>query len=540
LIFRNFRNFHTSGRSVLLAENGIAATSHPHATRVALDVLRGGGNAVDAAVAAAALLAVVEPAMTGIGGDCFVLFSPKGAAPIGLNGSGRAPAAATLDWYLDQRIATIEPESAHAVTVPGAIDAWCRLVGDHGTRDIGALLQPAIEAAELGHPVPPRVAYDWSSTVARISHDPATAAIFLPGGRPPAVGERHRNPKLAETLRTIAKRGRAGFYEGAVMEDLVAHLRARGGLHTADDFAAQRSDYVTPIAAAYRGYDVCEIPPNGQGITALIILKLLAHFDLSDAGCSAADRIHLIAEASKAAYALRDAEIGDPATMRASVESLLDDSRLRSAAERIRRDRAQAYELSSAAADGTQDGALHKDTTYLTVVDRDRNAVSFINSLFQGFGSGITGPHSGVLLHNRGISFRVQPGHPNAIGARKRPMHTIIPAMLVKDGKAVMPFGVMGGHYQATGHASFISGVLDRGLDPQQANEAPRHFAYGGALQVEEGVPADVVAELARRGHRIEPVPKPLGGCQAIWIDHARGLLMGASDPRKDGCAFGY
>ena len=536
----SYRNFHTSGRSVLLAENGIAATSHPHATRVALDVLRGGGNAVDAAVAAAAVLAVVEPAMTSIGGDCFVLLSRQGAPPIGLNGSGRAPAAATLDWFLDQRIASIEPEMPHAVTVPGAIDAWCRLVADHGTRDIGALLQPAIEAAEQGHPVPPRIAYDWSTSIARISHDPTTKAIFLPGGRTPSVGDRHRNPKLAETLRTIARHGSDGFYRGAVMEDLVGHLRALGGLHTPDDFAAQRADYVAPISAAYRGHELCEIPPNGQGIAALIILKILQHFDLSEARCSLADRIHLIAEASKAAYEVRDTEIGDPAAMRVTADSLLDDQRIRAAVDRIKPDRAQQAAALGAAPDGTQDGAEHKDTTYLTVVDRDRNAVSFINSLFQSFGSGITGPRSGVLLHNRGISFRIKPGHPNAIGSRKRPMHTIIPAMLLKDGKAVMPFGVMGGHYQSTGHASFVSGVLDRGLDPQQANEAPRHFAYAGVLQLEEGVPETVAADLRRRGHVIERVPKPLGGCQAIWIDHARGLLMGASDPRKDGCAFGY
>jgi gamma-glutamyltranspeptidase/glutathione hydrolase len=482
--------------------------------------------------------------MTSIGGDCFVLFSRQGAAPIGLNGSGRAPAAATLDWFLDHRIHAIEPETPHAVTVPGAIDAWCRLVEDHGTRDIGALLQPAIEAAEVGHIVPPRVAYDWSGAIGRFSHDAATKAIFLPGGRAPETGDRHRNPKLAETLRTIARSGRAGFYAGAVMEDLVAHLRELGGLHTEDDFAAQRSDYVTPISASYRGYELLEIPPNGQGLTALLIVKMLQHFDLSEARCDTADWIHLIAETSKAAYAVRDAEIGDPATMRMTSDTLLDDKRIRAAVERIQRDRAQAGSAYDATPDGTQDGALvgaeHKDTTYLTVVDRDRNAVSFINSLFQGFGSGITGPNSGVLLHNRGISFLVRPGHPNAIGPRKRPMHTIIPAMLAKDGKPVMPFGVMGGHYQATGHASFLSGILDRGLDPQQANEAPRHFAYGGALQLEEGVPKAVADNLARRGHRIDWVPKPLGGCQAIWIDHARGLLMGASDPRKDGCAFGY
>ncbi|HUA56638.1 MAG TPA: gamma-glutamyltransferase [Candidatus Sulfotelmatobacter sp.] len=527
-----YRDFHSPGRSVVLAENGMAATSQPQATRVALDVLRGGGNAFDAAVAAAAMLAVIEPAMTSIGGDCFVLFARKGGKPEGLNGSGRAPAAATLDWYLERRLARIEPESPHAVTVPGAIDAWCRLIADHGTRDIGALLEPAAAAAADGFLVTPRIAWDWETSTGRVGHDAPTKAIFLPGGRAPALGERHRNPKLAETLRTIGRRGRDGFYAGPVMEDLVAHLTELGGLHTADDFAAQRSDYVTPITAPYRGYEVAEIPPNGQGITALIILKILSHFEMSEAACDLVDRIHLFAEATKAAYWVRDNEIGDPATMRMTPDAILDDARIRAAVARI--DRARARPQAAYAWEE------HKDTTYLTVVDRDRNAVSFINSLFQSFGSGITGPKSGVLLHNRGISFRIAPRHPNAVGPRKRPMHTIIPAMLLKDGKAQMPFGVMGGHYQGTGHASFVSNLLDLGLDPQQANDAPRHFASDGFLQLEGGVPAAVAEALAARGHQIERPLKPLGGCQAIWIDHERGLLMGASDPRKDGCAFGY
>jgi gamma-glutamyltranspeptidase/glutathione hydrolase len=528
----SYRNFHSPGRSVVLAENGMAATSHPLATQVALDVLRGGGNAVDAAVAAVAVLCVTEPAMTSIGGDCFVLYSPKGGLPIGLNGSGRAPQAATLDWYLERKFAAIEPDMPHAVTVPGAIDAWCQLLADHGTRDIGALLQPAIKAADDGFIVTPRVAYDWEGMVARLGHDASTKATFLPGGRTPATGERHRNPKLAETLRTIAKQGRDGFYAGAVMEDLVGHLRALGGLHTPDDFAAQRCDYVTPISAPYRGHALYEIPPNGQGIAALIILKILQHFDMSDAACSEVDRIHLIAEATKAAYWVRDNKVGDPTAMRETPETILDDARIQQAVARIKHDRAQPQ--------SAYDWEEHKDTVYLTVVDRDRNAVSFINSLFQSFGSCITGPKSGVLLHNRGISFRVKPGHPNAVGPRKRPMHTIIPAMLVKAGKSVMPFGVMGGHYQSVGHATIVSNMLDRGFDPQQANEAARHFAYEGGLQLEQGVPEPVAAELAKRGHRIDRVPKPLGGCQAIWIDHARGFLMGSSDPRKDGCAFGY
>jgi gamma-glutamyltranspeptidase/glutathione hydrolase len=525
------RNYHTSGRSAVLAENGMAATSHPLATRVAVDVLRDGGNAFDAAVAAAAVLAVVEPAMTSIGGDCFVLFSRKGGKPEGLNGSGRAPQAATLDWYLERQMSSIEPESAHAVTVPGAIDAWDRLIADHGTRELGALLQPAIAAADDGYLVTPRVAHDWEGAVGRVSHDAPTKEIFLPGGRVPETGDRHRNPKLAETMRVIAQHGRVGFYGGAVMADLVRHLNDLGGLHTPDDFAAQRCDYVTPISAPYRGYDVYEIPPNGQGITALIMLKILQHFDMSER-CAMVDRIHLIAEATKAAYWVRDNQLGDPASMHETAETILDDARIAAAVARIARDRAQPQ--------GAYAWEDHKDTVYLTVVDRDRNAVSFINSLFQGFGSGITGPRSGVLLHNRGISFRVKSGHPNAVGSRKRPMHTIIPAMLVKDGKPQMPFGVMGGHYQAVGHTSFVSNMLDRDLDPQQANEAPRHFAHDGVLELEEGVPDAVAEGLAKRGHRVVRPPKPHGGCQAIWIDHARGFLMGGSDPRKDGCASGY
>ncbi len=527
-----YRDFHSPGRSVVLAENGMAATSHPLATRVALDVLRGGGNAFDAAVAAVAVLCVVEPAMTSIGGDCFVVFSRKGGAPEGLNGSGRAPAAATLAWFQEHRIPAIGAEMPHAVTVPGAIDAWCQVIADHGTKELGELLQPAIEAADKGFLVTPRIAWDWETSTGRVSHDPTARAIFLADGRAPATGERHRNPKLAETLRTIARKGRDGFYAGAVMEDLVGHLRALGGLHTAEDFAQQRCDYVAPISANYRGHELYEIPPNGQGITALIILKILEQFDLSEARCSLADRIHLMAEAAKAAYWVRDTKVGDPTSMRETPASILDDARIRAAVAKIDRERAQPA--------GKFAWTEHKDTTYLTVVDRDRNAVSFINSLFQSFGSGIVGPASGVLLHNRGISFRVEPGHPNAIGPRKRPMHTIIPAMLAKGGKPVMPFGVMGGHYQGVGHATIVSNLLDRGMDPQQANDAPRHFGYDGVLQLEGGVSESVAEQLERRGHRIERPLKPLGGCQAIWIDHQRGLLVGSSDSRKDGCAFGY
>ncbi|HJU15300.1 MAG TPA: gamma-glutamyltransferase [Stellaceae bacterium] len=525
------RDFHIPGRSAAVAANGMAATSHPMATLAALDILRAGGNAVDAAIAAVAMQCVVEPQSTGIGGDCFVLYAPKSGLPLALNGSGRAPAKAHVEWYVERGFREIVIQSPHAATIPGAIDAWCTLNAAHGTKPLAELLEPAARAAEDGFVVTPRVAYEWARNRAKLS-DPVTAAVYLPGGKPPALGDRVRMPALAATLRRIGRDGRAGFYEGPVMRDIVARLKSLGGLHEAEDFAAQHSDWVEPISAEYRGYQVYECPPNGQGIIALMILKTLAGYDLASDTFSEADRHHLLAEATKAAFFVRDSFIGDPAQVTIDVADFLSDQR----AERVRRN----ISLDRALLPARWSEIEHKDTVYLCVVDRDGNAISFINSLFSGFGTGILAPDSGVLLHNRGSSFRTVPGHPNAIAPRKRPMHTIIPAMLVKDGRAVMPFGVMGGHYQPVGQSHFLHRLIDRGLDPQQAAEAPRSFAFQGVLQVERTIPEAVIADLTRRGHHISLVEAPLGGCQAIWIDHARGVLIGGSEPRKDGLALGY
>jgi gamma-glutamyltranspeptidase/glutathione hydrolase len=525
------RDFNIPGRSAAMAANGMAATSHPLATLTALDVLRSGGNAVDAAIAAVAMQCVVEPQSTGIGGDCFVLYAPKGGLPLALNGSGRAPAKARVEWYVERGWREIPIPSPHAVTIPGAVDAWCTLNAAHGTRPLAELLEPAARAAEEGFVVTPRVAHDWARNAAKLG-DPVTAAVYLPGGRAPAAGERVRMPALAATLRRIGREGRAGFYEGPVMRDILARLKALGGLHEAEDFAAQHCDWVTPIAAEYRGYQVYECPPNGQGVIALMILKTLAGYELASERFSEADRHHLLAEATKAAYFARDSFLGDPDQLAVDIADLLSERR----AERARRH----ITLERALPAPRWAEIEHKDTVYLCVVDRDGNAISFINSLFSGFGTGILAPDSGVLLHNRGSSFRTIPGHPNAIAPRKRPMHTIIPAMLVKDGRAVMPFGVMGGHYQPVGQSHFLHRVLDRGLDPQQAAEAPRSFAFQGVLQLERTIPEAIAADLARRGHQVAWAEVPLGGCQAIWIDRARGVLIGGSEPRKDGLALGY
>ena len=526
------RDFFVPGRSAAVAANGMVATSAPMATLAGLDVLRAGGNAIDAAIAAVAMQCVVEPQSTGIGGDCFVLYAKNGGLPLALNGSGRAPAKATAEWYAERQIGQIETQTPHAVTIPGAVDAWCTLNREHGSKPLAELLEPAARTAEEGYRVTPRVAWDWQRMQWKLT-DPYTASVMLPGGKAPLVGERMRNPALAETLRRIGREGREAFYSGPVMRDILGRLQELGGLHEEEDFDAQRSDWVEPIRAPYRGYEVYELPPNGQGIAALMILRQLEGFAMNDDSLSEADRLHLLAEATKQAYRVRDDFIADPTQAAVDVEGFLSDKWAEKARSEIRLDRALP-------GPDWHGGTLHTDTVYLCAVDRDGNAASFINSLFSSFGTGIMAPESGVILHNRGTSFRTTPGHPNAIAPGKRPFHTIIPAMLVKDGRAVMPFGVMGGQYQAVGHAHHVHRMLDRGLDPQQSAEQPRVFAFRNKLQVEPGVPEAVVADLAGRGHQIDIRRVPLGGCQAIWIDRERGALIGGSEPRKDGMALGY
>jgi gamma-glutamyltranspeptidase / glutathione hydrolase len=528
----DMRDFQQPRRSPAVSGEAMAATSHPLATLAAVETLRAGGNAVDAALAAAALLCVAEPQMTGTGGDCFVLYSPQAGLPKALNGSGRAPAKAKAEWFVERGITTIPFNSPHAVTVPGAVDAWLTLHGDYGSKDLAELFRPAIDLAERGVKLTPRVAWDFNYYQKNAMADADAAQLFAPGGKILGLGETMRLPALAGTLKRIAAEGRRGFYEGAVAADLVAKLNALGGLHTLEDFAAQKSEYVEPVSATYRGHQVFECPPNGQGLAALMMLRTLEGYDLGDAKYSDADLIHLHAEAAKAAYRARDAYFGDPRFTKVPVERFLSDQYALEVRSRIRLDRASEP--------ATWDEVEHKHTVYLCVVDRERNVVSFINSLFDEFGSGILGSKSGVLLHSRGKTFRTTPGHPNAIAPGKRPMHTIIPGMVMKGGKAAMPFGVMGGHYQANGHAHYLSQIFDRGLDPQAAAEAPRSFAFDGVLQLERGISEDIAQDLAQRGHNIVRPDKPLGGAQAIWIDHDKGTLTGGSDPRKDGMALGY
>ncbi|HVI90025.1 MAG TPA: gamma-glutamyltransferase [Dongiaceae bacterium] len=527
------RDLQFPGRSPVRATEAMVATSHPLASAAALNLLKNGGNAIDAAICAAAVLAVVEPQSTGIGGDCFVLYAPKGQGkPLAFNGSGRSPAAAKLDWYLQQGFTAVPTYGPHAVTVPGAIDAWCRLHADHGRKDFAEILAPAIHYAENGYVVHDRVAADWHETAAQLAQDANAKRILLPGGKAPRAGDVHRQPELAETLKTIAKHGRAGFYEGRVAADMVDYLKSLGGLHELSDFAATKGDYVEPVTSTYRGVDLFQLPPNNQGLTALLMLNILSGFDLGALDPLGAERLHLEVEAGRLAYRDRDAFIADPAHGPVPVEKLLAKDYAAKLTACIQRDRA-ATDLPPPLMQGS-------DTVYLSVVDRDRNAVSFINSTYYSFGSGLVSPKTGVVLQNRGSSFKLDAKHPNCIAPNKRPMHTIMPGFAMKDGKALMPYGVMGGDYQPFGHVHFLTNVLDFGLDPQAALDQSRVFYSDGRVQVERSVPAASIAGLQARGHAVEVSSEPLGGGQAIRIDWQKGTLTGGSDPRKDGCAMGY
>ena len=513
----------------------MAATSNPLSTLVAIDVLKGGGNAMDAAIAACATQCVVEPESTGIGGDCFCLYAPGGSDRItAFNGSGRAPMAATPEWFAEQGITAIERQSPHAVTIPSAVDGWDRLLSAHGTKDLGELLQPAIRYARAGYPVASRVSIDFASQIDIIRDDKNLSSVFLKGGKTPAAGSLHRQPELANTLEAIARNGRDAFYTGEIAENIVTYLRSKGGLHTLEDFASVEGIFVDPISTDYRGYTVHQCPPNGQGVIALLLLNIMGGIEVGDDPLSP-ERMHLEIEAGRLAYHDRAAYLADPAQTDIPVDWLLS----REHADALRK------EISAAKAMTKLPDILrpeHKDTVYITVVDKDRNACSFINTLYFNFGSGLMAPETGVVLHNRGMSFSLDPGHPNCIAPGKRPMHTIIPGMVSKGGKAVMSYGVMGGEYQAYGHMQFLSRMFDFGLDIQEAQDLPRVFPdpQSGEVQAESGLPEAVADALRAKGHTLVAPAKPIGGSQAIWIDWDEGVLTGGSDPRKDGCALGY
>ncbi|MFV2054204.1 gamma-glutamyltransferase family protein, partial [Aliiroseovarius sp. YM-037] len=507
------------------------ATSHPLAAKVAVQMMEAGGNAVDAAIAAAMLLGICEPQMTGIGGDCFVLLKPADREDIvALNGSGRAPAGLSAATLRDQGHNTIPIRGVESITMPGAVDAFCTLSKDWGKLGLKAALAPAIYYAETGVPVAHRTAFDWAIAADDLRGSARTDYLF--NGKAAAIGQVFRSPKQAEALRRIASDGRAGFYEGEVAEDMIEALSAAGGVHTLDDLAATACDYTDPISGTYQGVELVEHPPNGQGATAILLANILSHFGIAGMDPFGSQRVHIEAEATKLAYDARNRFIASP-----DHATRLDHMLSADTAERL----AALIDPNAAMKAPAQiSEQVHKDTVYLTVVDKDRMAVSLIYSIFHSFGAGLSSEKFGILFQNRGAGFTLEEGQPNEAGGGKRPMHTIIPGMLRQNGKVTIPFGVMGGQYQPTGHARFLSNLVDFGMDEQSAIDMPRAFADAGVLKVERGYSDTVQQELAELGHDVVVPDVPLGGAQAIRIDAENGTLIGGSDPRKDGAAIGY
>jgi gamma-glutamyltranspeptidase/glutathione hydrolase len=520
------------GRSVVRSQHAMVASSQPLASQVGLEILKRGGNAVDAAIAMAAMLNVTEPMMTGIGGDAFMLvYCSKTNELKVLNASGRAPGALSIDYFAKRKIAKM-PE------FPGAFDGWVTLLEKYGTMKLPDLLRPAIEFAENGFPVMEKTAEDWNAEVTKLKNTPAATVNYLIDGRAPRPGEIFRQPNLARTLRTLALGGRDAFHKGEIARAIADYCEKNGGYISLADLAAHKSDWVEPISTNYRGYTVYELPPNGQGLTALLTLNILEGFDLAALSAQPARYYHTLIEATKLAFADRDRYIADPAFSKVPVPELLSKDY---AAKR------RALINPNRALDSPPPGEIKggSDTTYFTVVDKDGNAVSFINSLFDSFGSGIVAGDTGIVLQNRGSSFSLDRSHPNHLEPDKRPFHTIIPAMVFKDNKLFMSFGVMGGGIQPQGHVQVLVNIIDLGMGLQQAIDAPRYrYMSGRDVLLQDEIPATVIDRLIALGHvRASPpgvLRASMGGGQAIMIDPVNKTLMGASDSRKDGLAIGY
>jgi gamma-glutamyltranspeptidase/glutathione hydrolase len=537
-------------RSVVAARNGIVATSQPLASAAGLRALQDGGNAIDAAVTAATVLAVVEPTMNGVGGDLFaIVYDARRGSAIGLNASGRAARAATSEAFRSRGLREVPDRGILSVSVPGVVDGWAELLDRHGTIALDRALEPAIEHAHRGFPVAEVVAHEWATHAGSLVADRAAAATFLPAGRPPAAGEVFRNPALANTLELIAKDGRDAFYRGAIARAIVEDSRRREGLLDEEDLATHRSDPVTPIRTTYRGFDVLELPPNTQGIAALEMLNILEGFDLAALGHNSAACLHLLIEAKRIAYADRDAFVGDAGAVPAGVLDLLlskDYATVRRREIALAR-AARSYAPARAAGIGGTPagparpaGSDRGDTVYLTAADRFGNVISLIQSIYSGFGAGIVAGDTGILLHNRASLFTLAEGHPNEIGPGKRPFHTLVPAMVLRDGAPWAAFGVMGGDLQAHGHVQVLANLIDFGMNIQEAGEAARFRHSPAGVALESAIPPQTRAGLNRRGHRLVTGVGVFGGFQGILIDRPSGVLKGGSDPRKDGLAIGF
>jgi gamma-glutamyltranspeptidase/glutathione hydrolase len=533
-------------RSPVLARNGLIATSQPLASAAGLRVLQQGGNAIDAAITAAAVLSVVEPTMNGVGGDLFaIVYDAKTKSVRALNASGRAAAAATPEEYRRRGFDAIPYRGALSISVPGVVDGWSELLARYGTIKLDRALEPAIGYAREGFAVPDIIATQWKDAEPILLNDPQAAATFLPGGHAPATGDVFRNPRLAATLEQIARGGRDAFYKGPIAKAIADDMRRRKALLTEADFAANRSDWVDPISTVYRGYDVLEMPPNTQGVVALEMLNILEGFDLKSMRHNSAEYLHLLVEAKRLAFADRDAWLADATAV--PPEALTRMLSKAYAAERRReinpQQAAKTYAPLTIAGSSqvpVEPPQARGDTIYMTVADRDGNIVSLIQSIFENFGSGIVAGETGIVLHNRGNLFSLKSGHPNLLVPGKRPFHTLVPAMVMKDGRPWLSFGVMGGDMQPQGHVQVLLNLIDFGMNVQEAGEAPRFRHSAAGLALESAISPEARFGLNQRGHSVVTQIGIFGGYQAILFDHKRGVMMGGSDPRKDGLAIGY
>jgi len=530
-------------RSTLACRNGIVCASQPLAAMAGVDILKAGGSAIDAAVCANAMLSLVEPMSCGPGGDLFaIVWSAKKGRLLGLNASGRAP----LDWSLsradDLGLREIPARSPLAWSVPGCVSGWQALLDSLGKMSIGRILQAPIEYARNGFPVSPIIAADWPFDPER---HPTMVATFMPGGKAPQFGDVFRNPDLARTFEIIAGGGAEAFYLGGIAERIVRFSQEQGGFFSMRDFAAHEIEWTDPVSAGYRGYDVWELPPNGQGIAALQMLNLLEHFDVASLGPDSAERLHLFIEAKKLAYEDRAVYYADMKFSDVPLEWLISKEYAAERAKLIDPKRAAQNVRPGEPAD-------ESDTIYLTAADSEGNMVSLIQSIYHGWGSHYAPAGLGFCLQNRGQGFSLDPNHRNRLEPGKRPFHTIIPAFVTKGGRPVFSFGVMGGDHQPQGHVQVLMNIIDFGMDPQQAGEQPRvHHSGssdpagrraegGGIVAFESGIPDAVRLRLACMGHRIQDGDRAFGGYQGIWREDDPLRYFGGTDPRKDGCAAGF
>jgi gamma-glutamyltranspeptidase/glutathione hydrolase len=532
-------------RSEVIAQNGMACTSQPLATQVALDILKSGGNAIDAAIAANAVLGLVEPTGNGIGGDLFaIIWDAKTQKLYGLNASGRSPYELTLDYFRKNGYKKIPSHGPLSVSVPGCVDGWFELHSKFGQLSMEEILSPAIDYAKNGFPVSELIAHYWQSNSKILQKYPGFEEIFMPGGNTPAKGEIFKNPYLANTLKQIAREGRDVFYKGEMAQKMVDYLRDQGGFFTLKDFEDHTSEWIEPVSTNYRGYDVWELPPNGQGIAALQMLNILENYDIGNMGFGSPEYMHLFIEAKKLAFEDRAKFYSDPDFNELPIEQLISKS--------YGKERAKLIDMQRAGRSYPSGEPDTDNTIYLTTADKAGNMVSLIQSNFRGMGSGMTPGKLGFVLQDRGELFTLEEGHMNVYEPHKRPFHTIIPAFITKEGKPYISFGVMGGDMQPQGHVQIVCNIIDFGMNLQEAGDAPRiqhtgssqptgeKMTDGGEVSLETGFSYQTIRSLMEKGHKIEYANGPYGGYQAILRDEENKVYYGASESRKDGQAAGF